>query len=654
MPSEISDLIRPVEVFPPQEKGKMLNAFFDAKKDSEGVVVMDNESIVGIIMRNAFYQKLGHQYGYSLYYNRPVTILMKKDILKIDAGCTLAQLGMLAMSRSSENLYDFIVVEDEAGYHGVISIRNFLIEMTKLKERELELLKLQNDREIQYRKDLVRRNICIKSLLDNTGQGFFNFGEDLNIADEYSRECVDILELVPGGMKADQLFAQILEKNELEETMEIILSAFNENDENKFMVYLSLMPGEIVIHGRYIRFEYKLIMVEDKRQIMVIMTDITEKLVLEKQMMEEKKNLKLIIKSITATAEIKQAMDSLSEYLEQINLKTDENLNDDDMDEILRQIHTYKGDFAQLSMYNTADKLHSIENKLYELAGNKTEKLTFLHSFIVHIEPKDLFNEDKAIIFGILGNDYLEKDDYLNLSLERLETVERRLTDRFGEEHAADIESIMSSLKYVSLKKAIMQYDDYIQTLAERLDKKISPVAFSGGDVYMDKMIYYHFLKSLVHIFRNIIDHGIEYPDERTAQGKSVFGSIKVNIKIEDDQEILLRIEDDGRGIDCAQVKEKAIQKGLLTDQQASGMPREQVYELLFENRFSTKETANVVSGRGVGLSAVRTQVENKGGKIRIISETGMGTAFEIRLPVNPANIDATVYEDRSLSLSVC
>jgi two-component system chemotaxis sensor kinase CheA len=230
--------------------------------------------------------------------------------------------------------------------------------------------------------------------------------------------------------------------------------------------------------------------------------------------------------------------------------------------------------------------------------------------------------------------------DRLTLSERRIETVKEKLAARLGKEYAEDIGDIMESLAYISLRHWIRQYDEYIDTLCERLEKKVKPVEFTGVDLYMERKVYSGFLRSLVHIFRNIADHGIEHPEEREEGGKDICGSIKADISVEGETAVLT-IEDDGAGIDCGKVKRKAVEKGLISAQRAEAMTEEEARELLFLSSFSTKDKTGEVSGRGVGLSAVRAELAAIGGNVRVSGAPGKGTAFILRFPMDSANMEA-------------
>ena len=135
------------------------------------------------------------------------------------------------------------------------------------------------------------------------------------------------------------------------------------------------------------------------------------------------------------------------------------------------------------------------------------------------------------------------------------------------------------------------------------------------------------------HIVRNCIDHGIESPEERINAGKAEAGSLKLMLSLEDKDTLNLIIRDDGRGIDTQKLKEKLSRTGLMTENSMENLKEEQLLDLIFMDNLSTKETTSELSGRGVGMAAVKESIEKLGGKISVTSKLGEGSEFSITVP---------------------
>ena len=158
-------------------------------------------------------------------------------------------------------------------------------------------------------------------------------------------------------------------------------------------------------------------------------------------------------------------------------------------------------------------------------------------------------------------------------------------------------------------------------------------LVIEGKDTFIDKMIVEHLKTPLTHMLNNAIAHGIEIPQVRQQQGKPPVGTITVRAFHQGNQTII-SVKDDGAGINTDHVKLKAIEKGLITAEQAKTMSDVEVYDLLFEPNFSTKDEADELSGRGVGMDAVLTSISEIRGTISTDSTLGKGTSFTIRLPL--------------------
>ena len=158
-------------------------------------------------------------------------------------------------------------------------------------------------------------------------------------------------------------------------------------------------------------------------------------------------------------------------------------------------------------------------------------------------------------------------------------------------------------------------------------------LSVEGRDTLIDKVILESLTDPLIHMVNNAIAHGIEAGQDRQVNGKSIEGKITIRALHQGNQTII-SVSDDGAGINTEQVKRKAIEKGLITAQQAAAMPKKEAYELLFLPGFSTKDQADELSGRGVGMDVVKTSITDIRGKITTESELGMGTTFTIRLPL--------------------
>ncbi len=182
-----------------------------------------------------------------------------------------------------------------------------------------------------------------------------------------------------------------------------------------------------------------------------------------------------------------------------------------------------------------------------------------------------------------------------------------------------------------------------IRDLARKAGKQVELV-IRGEDTELDRSVIEEIGDPLIHLLRNAVDHGIEPPDGRLAYGKSERGVVLLTARHEESH-IVLTVEDDGRGIDVERVKATAMQKGIITETEAAVLTREESLELIFQPGLSTAAAVNDVSGRGVGMDIVRTNIERLNGSITVETWPGQGTRFQIMLPLTLAIIPTMLVQ---------
>ena len=182
-----------------------------------------------------------------------------------------------------------------------------------------------------------------------------------------------------------------------------------------------------------------------------------------------------------------------------------------------------------------------------------------------------------------------------------------------------------------------------IRDLSIELGKKID-LDMRGAETELDRQVLELIKDPLTHMVRNSADHGIEGPAERTATGKPETGTIMLNAFHEGGQ-IIIEITDDGRGLDTDKIKAKALQNGIATEEELSGLSDAQIYKFIFHPGFSTAEKVTSVSGRGVGMDVVRSNIEKIGGTVDLSSVPGKGSKFSIKIPLTLAIVSALITQ---------
>jgi len=242
----------------------------------------------------------------------------------------------------------------------------------------------------------------------------------------------------------------------------------------------------------------------------------------------------------------------------------------------------------------------------------------------------------------------------LVLGKNRLIKIYSDVEERYeGEQFLDELNQVVSSVSTVTtdLQIAVMKtrmlpigrvfnrFPRMIRDLSRELNKKVELV-MSGEETELDKSIVEEIGDPLVHIIRNSADHGVEMPDVRAAAGKSETGIVELKAYHEGNS-IVIEITDDGKGLDPLVLKSKAVEKGVISEKEADAMSDKEAYSLIFKPGFSTAAKITNVSGRGVGMDVVKTNIEKLNGIIEVDSGVGKGTTIKLKIPLTLAIIQA-------------
>jgi two-component system chemotaxis sensor kinase CheA len=197
---------------------------------------------------------------------------------------------------------------------------------------------------------------------------------------------------------------------------------------------------------------------------------------------------------------------------------------------------------------------------------------------------------------------------------------------------------------------AAERFPRLVRDLARKQGKEVT-LQIEGKEIELDRGILEEITEPLVHILRNAVDHGMASPDDRVAAGKPYGGTITISVSRDKDH-VDIVVSDDGRGMDSVRITEKAIEKGIITSEQALRLSRQEALMLVCAPGFSTAEEVSDISGRGVGMDAARTAAHTLGGTLVIESETGRGSCFTLRLPITVSIIHALLVDCGKLTIA--
>ena len=209
-----------------------------------------------------------------------------------------------------------------------------------------------------------------------------------------------------------------------------------------------------------------------------------------------------------------------------------------------------------------------------------------------------------------------------------------------------EIEGMVKNMRILPLSTIFHLFPRMVHNIAKDKAKQIEFIT-EGADVAADKKIIEEIKIPLIHILRNSIDHGIELPQERKEEGKNPVGKITISAKHHENK-IIINVTDDGRGLDVEKIKQKALEKGLLTQDELDNIDEEHLVNLVFYPGFTTGDSVTELSGRGLGLDIVHTKISQLNGRVDIFSEFKKGTMVTIELPASMATIKTFIVSEQN------
>ena len=484
--------------------------------------------------------------------------------------------------------------------------------------------------EVQVKNALIEMNLQLvcetleqtASLLDNSDEGFLSFSADLKVKTSYSRECEKMLTGPIAGSDIQQLLSPD-DPQQRDFIGSALESIFAEKDEYVRNLYFGLLPTEYHLQGRWLAARYRM---QGKDSVMAMLTDVTAERELQEKVDREQSRMHFVVEAVRQRDSLIEASAEFRSFLERsgmAGLYLEEG-GKETLSELRRHIHTFKGTFAQFFFYHLPQALHRLETGLSQMAdpAHGLDLKAVFDQFLPNCQ--EAFRNDLHAIEEVLGGEFLNQASSYPVTEGDLSRIEQHLASMEESEDRATLDELVKALRFKPLRDMLKAYPAYTRDLAQRLKKELAPFTIEGDGFKVDPQRFAPFCKALIHVFRNAIDHGIELPDDRVDAGKEETGHIACHVR-RVGSDIVLTLHDDGRGIDPEQLLAEAARKGIAW----TGNP----YDLVFEEAFSTRKSITDLSGRGIGLAAVRAEVDRLEGRIEVESSLGSGTTFRFVLP---------------------
>ena len=464
------------------------------------------------------------------------------------------------------------------------------------------------------------RTSSLKNILDNAEEGFLTFGESYLIDPNYSRGCSEIFGKDIKGLSApDVLFPAM---HEIIADFKLGFNLYFQG-KSKAQIIFDLTEKKTTIKGRTINIQYK---ETSGNRILCILNDITLELEVAEKNRIETENQQRILRAIHNKHFFAQFLESADTLFENLEVYAEQQeISHDDKTNLMRTVHTFKGDAGFFGFIETQEISHESETLISDSLN--LDSVISCKEILIQIR-KAYYKELKSIT-DTMGENWIEESN--GILIPRNEFQKIRLYIKKKSPDDKKLITYIDSFRKISLNELFSRLPFSAASTAEKLGKKIKPMTITGGTLKIVPDRYLPLAESCIHIVKNMVDHGIEFPYERESIQKQPEGSVELFITV-DKSSMILEFRDDGRGLNPRAIERTAKEKGIIA--QDRSLQNSELFALLFEDGFSTRKETTLTSGRGVGLSAVREVVRNLGGSIELRSKLGKGTTIVIEIPL--------------------
>lgn len=488
--------------------------------------------------------------------------------------------------------------------------------------------------------------------LKNSPIGVLAFFADGHIDKEYSEVCHNFFgDQFAQSPIYEVLYAELKDRNYFKEWLEVVsLSKLPFND------LVGLLNPESTLLEKNVKNNRKPKQMELRYQfcpvgkpeaplkidkVIVFVMDVTKEKRLANELSIKESKLEFILNILRDRGRYRKYLEVCSQCIAEVQSIANQLLVGNPQENVaaaFRLVHTIRGNSAAFGVRSLRDLGDTIEKLLIagrdgDLKIDETFQ-TQLKNLIPDLQKGLVLHiEETERVFNEVFDPHKFADVTYGVSQSFLKEFELTIDKVADPEVKSLIFRKIKEISLVKIKKFLLQYSEIIQQLSTRQEKKISPLFINGGEVLVDEKKLESFFAAFVHLVLNCVDHGIEKPEERLEKGKAEEAIIRIRAQTGDNG-LYISIEDDGRGIDPDALVEKALQKNMITKNHIAVMSLEDKYNLIFKEGFSTSRRITSTSGRGVGMSAIKHEVDKLGGTIKISSKIGKGTMFIIFLPV--------------------
>lgn len=480
---------------------------------------------------------------------------------------------------------------------------------------------------IRANSELENLNIAINAMLDGLGQGLLFFDKTGICSTVHSKACLTLLEGNPAGKHiANVLKLSGNDHNNIVDWVELV---FSSDSALSFDDLREIAPSSYKHSSNFfIKLEYRPLFGSDGKikNILVIATDLTKE-------QEAKRQVEETLSKAMATLRIARNRNYFLRFIAQFReifmesdfteLKT----TDPNFAQFKRDVHTIKGLSGTFHLDSLTQVLHDFESNLNGTEGEIEDLL-----MEYYYKLNENFNVSVQFAKTILGTEFETFGSSVSIQSKKIFSLATEIKQKIEEGTSPEDISkmLVQSLIAVPVREIFANFNLQLQELADRSGKMVNNCLFVGENFIILPEKYEGVVGSLVHVARNIIDHAIDEPEVREQFGKLPKGYVTVQTEKDGDNFTVI-ISDDGNGIDTDILRVKLASR--VNQEELDAMGDEELMQHIFDDNISTKDSVTELSGRGVGMSAVKAEVEKLGGKVLVTSQPGKGTQLNMTMP---------------------
>lgn len=481
--------------------------------------------------------------------------------------------------------------------------------------------------------NLESLNVSINAMLDSLGQGLLFFNNEGVCSPVFSKSCLTLLEIDPSHRNLSDVLN--FSSDDRQNFLSWLPIVFSDSVALDFDDMKKLLPGVMVNgKGQTIEIDYRPMYLHEDTLIgiLLIATDVTYRLESEAKMHQVQMEAHKIQQIARNRNGFHRFLCDLYAFIGMAKEADPALASAEDRSALLRQLHTFKGYASTFSLTEITEKIHDIEGDLKNLDAGKAIAV-MQKTYAGALE--DLLEQEKSFARTLFGSGFMTQGRVLTIEMSKIEEFSHLMADVVKDERDRERISRALTLNFLTVPifSAFLSFERELARMAELQGKAIPDCHMEGDNLPIVYSEYENFFNVLIHLARNIVDHGLETSDERLYKGKPREGQVRIHVKKSDNTNyVRISISDDGQGIDAGKIRHKLKRERNLD---LTGKTDEEILQYIFDPEFSLRKEATMVSGRGMGTNAIQDIVVNMGGSVHVTSggPDAQGTTFIFELP---------------------